>query len=526
MQAADGFGADTSPESAPPRGGAGGARRVRMTSQDVGLVAPDAESPDRRTAVRMMFSGPERRRRRAAVLPEAQHRSRSERRALGREARADVPRSRHAELELGADRTAPYAILIDQDAERIAEQIPVRWSRMLASEYAFFRGAGAVMAADLQRTPTTGLSVQLCGDAHLSNFGLFAVPDGGAVFDIAAFDATLPGPWEWDLKRLATSVEIAGRDGGLPARTRRPLVTRVVRAYREAMIGFAARDNLRVWFDRVDGEGVLADARGQVARRAAVPAPAGIVPSGWSSGVRIVSVDDEPRLAADPRVAVPLSGPEDDDEVAWAHRQLQTYRRSLPPERRYLLEQYRFADVARVVDGIAPAGLHRYLMLLVGSDADDVLVLQMTEAQPSLLERHLGASAYLNNGERVVIGQRRLQAAGDMFLGWQRIDDGPDETMRDFYWRQRRACLGTIDIDGFHPAMLGTYADLCGWTLARGHARSGDRVALASYMGKGAVLDEAIADFAIVYADQNARDFAAVAAAVRDDVGTADAARV
>jgi uncharacterized protein (DUF2252 family) len=503
-----------------------------MTPLDVGLTSPDTDSPDRRSSVRMMFSGPERRRRRASVLPEVQHLTPAERIERGKHARATVPRSRHAELDGGAGRPDPVELLAEQSHTRVPELVPIRHGRMLESESAYFRGAGIVMASDLSRTPTTGLHVQLWGDAHLSNFGLFASPKGRLVFDINRFDETLPGPWEWDLKRLATSVEIAGRDNGLPARTRRPIVERAVRSYREAMASFAGRSNLAVWYDEIDAEQFIRDARSRVARHARELV---VVPQDRSlprtrTGDAMVAletlteiVDGAPRIAAAPPLITPVdTGGGPDDDADWAHRQLRAYRRSLPPERRYLLEQYRFVDIARTTVGVGAVGTRSYIVLLLGINDHDPLFLQISEAQPSILERFLGSSAYLNCGERVVIGQRRIQAIGDIFLGWQRIDDGLDGGTHDFFWRQVRDWKGSVDIDGMHPAMLSAYAGLGGWTLARAHARSGDRVAIASYMGKGTVHDEAIADFAAAYADLNARDYAAFAAAVADGRIVAD----
>jgi uncharacterized protein (DUF2252 family) len=521
-----------SPTPDPPVAATGSGRRVRMTPLDVGLTSPDTDSPDRRSSVRMMFSGPARRQRRASVLPEVQHLTRGERVDVGKRARASVPRSRHAELDLGADRPDPLTLLVEQAQTRVPELVPIRHGRMLESEFAFFRGAALVMASDLSRTPATGLHVQLCGDAHLSNFGLFASTERRMVFDINDFDETLPGPWEWDLKRLAASFEIAGRDNALPARTRRPIVERAVRSYREAMASFAGHSNLTVWYEQIDAEQFIRDARSRVARHmretVIVPAERAIARARTRDSMHAVErftqvVDGRPRIIADPPLIVPISHIADvDDEADWAHRQLRAYRRSLPPERRYLLEQYRFMDIAHKVVGVGSVGTRCYIVLLMGIDDGDPLFLQIKEAQPSVLERFLGASAYLNCGERVVIGQRRIQASSDIFLGWQRIDDGLDGGTHDFYWRQLRDWKGSIDIDGMHPAMLSGYAGICGWTLARAHARSGDRVAIAAYMGKGPVLDEAIADFAAAYADLNARDYAAAVAAVADGRLAAD----
>jgi len=496
-------------------------------------VPADEIPPKRRTAVSLVLATPGRRRR-AAVLPEVRHLTRKERVAIGKDARGHVPRSCHAELGRGADRPDPIALLQEQARTRVPELIPIRYGRMLESEFAFFRGAALVMASDLSRTPVTGIHAQLCGDAHLSNFGLFASPERRVVFDINDFDETLPGPWEWDLKRLAASFEIAGRENGLPARTRRPIVERVVAAYREAMAMFAGHTNLTVWYEQLDAEHYIEDARSRVQRRlrdhVIAPAELSIAKARTRDSMHAFdkfthTVDGEPRIIADPPLIVPFADlTEGEDEAAWAHGQLQLYRRSLPAERRYLLEQYRFVDLARKVVGVGSVGTRCYIVLMLGIDKRDPLFLQIKEAQPSVLERFIGHSAFTNHGERVVTGQRTIQSASDIFLGWQRVDDAIDGAPHDFYWRQLRDWKGSVDVDGMHPAMLSGYAGICGWTLARAHARSGDRVAIAAYMGKKPVVDEAIADFAAAYADLNARDYQALKDAVADGRVIADTA--
>ncbi len=535
------MGTPDEPSQVPPPGSgsdphdqvtAASGRRVRMTTAEVGFSSPDALAPKRRSAVSLVLATPDRRRRRAAVLPEVRHLSREERAAIGKDARGDVPRSRHAELYLGADRPDPIALLQEQARTRIPELIPIRYGRMLESEFAFFRGAALVMASDLSRTPVTGIHAQLCGDAHLSNFGLFASPERRVVFDINDFDETLPGPWEWDLKRLAASFEIAGRDNGLPARTRRPIVARVVAAYREAMATFATHSNLTVWYEQLDAERFIEDARTGVQRRlrdhVIAPAERSIAKARTRDSMHAFdklteTVDGQPRIAPDPPLVVPFADLDQmDDESSWAHRQLQLYRRSLPAERRDLLEQYRFVDLARKVVGVGSVGTRCYIVLMIGIDKRDPLFLQIKEAQPSVLERFLGASQFSNHGERVVVGQRTIQAASDIFLGWQHEDEGIDGAPHDFYWRQLRDWKGSVDIDGMHPAMLSGYAGVCGWTLARAHARSGDRVAIAAYVGNKPVLDEAVADFAAAYADLNARDYQALKDAVADGRVIAD----
>lgn len=521
-------GADAVP--AAPTGSAG--RRARMTSAKVGFTPPDGTPPSRRTAVSLVINGPAGRRRRPAVLPEVTHLSRAERVEIGRQARSHVPRSGHADLDMGSDRPDPIDLLEEQARSRVPELVPIRYGRMLESEFAFFRGAALVMASDLSRTPVTGINAQLCGDAHLSNFGLFASPERRVVFDINDFDETLPGPWEWDLKRLATSFEVAGRENGLPARTRRPIVERVVRSYRNAMAAFATHSNLAVWYEQIDAEQYIAEGRSLINRRlrenVIAPAERSVARARTRDSMHAFAklaqrVDGRWRIIPDPPLVVPFSDlAESIDSTSWAHRELQSYRRSLPADRRYLLEQYRFVDLARKVVGVGSVGTRCYIALLMGADDADPLFLQIKEAQPSVLERFLGHSQYANSGERVIVGQRTIQAASDIFLGWQRVEETLDGIPRDFYWRQLRDWKGSVDVDGMHPAMLSAYAALCGWTLARAHARSGDRIAIAAYMGKGTVLDGAVADFAAQYADLNARDYAALRDAVASGRVAAD----
>jgi uncharacterized protein (DUF2252 family) len=503
-----------------------GGRRVRMTSAEVGFTSPDEVPNKRRTAVSLVLAVPVRSRRRTAVLRAVRHLTPRERVAIGKDARGHVPRSCHAELDLGANRPDPIALLQERARIGVPELVSIRYGRMLESEFAFFRGAAVVMASDLSRTPVTGIQVQLCGDAHLSNFGLFASPERRVVCDINDFDETLPGPWEWDLKRLAASFEIAGRENGLPARTRRPIVVRAVGAYRAAMAMFATQTNLTVWYEQLDAEQFIEDAHAGVQRRlrdhVIAAAERSVAKTRTRDSMQAFDtltgmVNGEPRITADPPLVVPLADlAEMEDEVAWAHQQLELHRRSLPADRRYLLEQYRFVDVARKVVGVGGVGPRCFIVLLVGIDNHDPLFLQIKEAQPSVLERFLGQSEFSNAGERVVTGQRTIQTAGDIFLGWQRVDEGIDGAPRDFYWRQLRDWKGSVDVDGMHPAMLSGYAGVCGWTLAHAHARSGDRVAIAAYMGKKPVLDEAIADFAAAYADLNARDYKALKDALAD----------
>jgi uncharacterized protein (DUF2252 family) len=450
-----------------------------------------------------------------------------ERVARGRTARRQTPRSLHAELPAAPPRRDPVTLLEEQAVDRIPELIPIRYGRMLASPFSFFRGAAAVMAEDLAGTPSSGLRVQLCGDAHLSNFGVFGTPERRLVFDINDFDETLPGPFEWDVKRLAASVVVAARGSGFGAAEREAAVLAGVARYRTAMAEFADMGNLGLFYARPDVEQLLAGHRagagsGAAQRRMARHAERWIAKARTRDSASALrrftrDVDGEPRIASDPPLTTPVSdlvGPmAAEDFQRWARGLLREYRRTLATDRRRLVESYRMVDLARRVVGVGSVGTGAWIALLVGRDPADPLVLQVKEAPPSVLERHLGRSGYRNGGHRVVAGQRLMQAAGDGLLGWIR-QRGLDGRERDFYVRQFRDWKGSVEVERLRPGGLQVYAELCGWTLARAHARSGDRVAIAAYMGKGGVFDRAIAAFAEAYADRNAADHSALAAAV------------
>ncbi len=457
------------------------------------------------------------------------HPSPEERVSRGRAARQQTPRSLHAELPSATGRPDPVDVLEEQAANRIAELIPIRYGRMLASPFSFFRGAAAVMAEDLARTPSSGLRVQLCGDAHLSNFGVFGTPERRLVFDINDFDETLPGPFEWDLKRLAASFVVAGRESGFGAAEREAAVLAGVERYRTAMTEFASMGNLGVFYASPDVEQLLTGHRPDAGSSAAERRMARHAER-WMAKARTRDsasamrrftreVDGERRIVADPPLTTPVAdllGPmAAEDFQRWARGLLREYRRTLATDRRRLVESYRMVDLARRVVGVGSVGTGAWIALLVGRDQHDPLFLQVKEAPPSVLERHLGRSEYRNGGHRVVAGQRLMQAAGDVFLGWIR-QAGPDGRERDFYVRQFRDWKGSVEVERLRPEGLRLYAELCGWTLARAHARSGDRVAIAAYMGKGRVFDRAIAAFAEAYAARNAGDHAALAAAVDD----------
>jgi uncharacterized protein (DUF2252 family) len=398
---------------------------------------------------------------------------------------------------------------------------------MLVSPFTFYRGAAGLMAHDLAGTPRTGLKAQLCGDAHLSNFGGFASPSRDLVFDLNDFDETHPGPFEWDVKRLAASFEIAGRDRGFDDSVRRSAVLTAVRAYREAMRGFAAMNNLGVWYSRLDVSDMLADLRAQKDKKQAKALERGVAKARTKDSMKAFAklthvVDGEPRIISDPPLIVPIAelageaGRDPDEITAGVLELYRGYRRTLQPDRKTLLEEFRYVDLARKVVGVGSVGTRCWILLLLGRDDEDPLFLQVKETGPSVLEPLLGRSQYRNHGQRVVEGQRLMQAASDIFLGWIRNKAGLDGRQRDFYVRQLWDWKTSVDLETILPRGLELYAQACGWTLARAHARSGDRIAIATYLGKGDVFDRALADFAVAYADQNERDYATLVEAAKD----------
>jgi len=437
--------------------------------------------------------------------------------------RRTVPRSSHSELP---DRDGPDAVSIAtaQDEGRIRDLVPLRHSRMAVSPFAFFRGAAAVMAADLAATPVSGVRVQLCGDAHLSNFGFFASPERRLVFDVNDFDETLPGPWEWDIKRLAASVEVAARDRGFADGERREIVTSTVRAYRRAMRGFAGMSNLDVWYAIADERHARAMIEGKLPRgarrRSAERLAKARTRDHRDSLTRFTTVQDGlPRIVADPPLVVPLHSLVPKPRVrrrvvGMLETMLAGYRESLQPERRWLFDQYRLTDIAQKVVGVGSVGNRCWMLLFIGRDAGDPLFLQAKECGPSVLEPYLGDADHGHDGQRVVEGQRLMQTVSDIFLGWQRTTD-PDGTSRDYYVRQLRDWKGSVDVAEIEdPDTLASYAGMCAWTLARAHARTGDRAAIAAYMGSSDAFDEAVATFAGAYADRTEADHAAFVAAI------------
>ncbi len=439
----------------------------------------------------------------------------------GREARSSAPRSAHGDWAPAANRADPVAILQAQAATRVQELVPIRYGRMSVSPFTFYRGAAAVMAADLASTPSSGIVVQACGDAHISNFGGFAAPDRRLIFGPNDFDETLPGPWEWDVKRMAASAEIAGRDVGLNAGRRREIVIGCVGEYRKAMREFAGISHLDVWYERINASELVERFGGRLGKQGRILFGRPFAKARRKNSLRAVRklterVDGKLRFRHVTPLLVPfryLHDPSDPrDESDYVRDLLQAYVASLDEDRCYLFGTYRFVDLARKVVGVGSVGTRAWVLLFDGRGGKDGLVLQMKEAQASVLEAHLGASEFEHHGERVVRGQRMDQAASDVFLGWQR-SRGLDGKEHDFYIRQLWDWKASIDLSTMGSSGLHAYTRACGWSLARSHARSGDRLAIAAYLGKGSRFEKAIADFSAAYADQNELDYERLAEA-------------
>ena len=446
-----------------------------------------------------------------------------ERIARGKAARAEVPRSRHAEYDAPSDRPDPVALLEAQAKTRVPELVPIRYGRMLVSPFTFYRGAAKIMASDLAGTPRSGLNAQCCGDAHLSNFGVFASPERRLVFDINDFDETLPGPWEWDVKRLAASMLIAARDNGYDVKDQDRIVLETVAGYRNALREFAGMSNLEVWYARLEIEPLVAQYRAQFKARMVKRTEKALAKARTRDSMSAFSkltqqangtaeIVDESPLIVPLRVLIP--GPEQEQMLEWLRGLLRVYRQSLDHDRRVLLEQFHLSDFARKVVGVGSVGTRAWIGLLFGRDGTDPLFLQMKEAEASVLEEYAGKSQFRNHGQRVVNGQRLMQATSDIFLGWVHVKAGLDGVGRDFYGRQLKDWKGSAEIEQMVPEGMAVYGRLCGWTLARAHARSGDRIAIAAYLGNGNAFDRAILDFSRAYADQNDRDYQALVNAV------------
>jgi uncharacterized protein (DUF2252 family) len=456
----------------------------------------------------------------------------ADRAARGKATRTQVPRDTHAVFDPPPDRPDPVGLLEEQARSRVPELIPVRWGRMMVSPFSYYRGAALPMASDLAATPVSGLAVQACGDAHLSNFGLFGSAERRLMFDVNDFDETLPGPWEWDVKRLAASLEVAGRDNGFPAKPRREAVLATVSRYRQAMREFATMTNLDVWYASVDVNELRAQYDAELRARQRKLLDKGLAKARTRDSMQELAkltrtVDGRPRIISDPPLVVPVDEMiRDETERATFEaalvRLIARYQRTLETDRRYLLQQYEFCDMARKVVGVGSVGTRCWIVLMLGRDDADPLFLQVKEAEASVLSRFVGASKYANQGQRVVAGQRLMQASSDIFLGWQHVEAGADGQARDYYLRQLRDWKFSIPIESLRPSGLQMYGGLCGWTLARAHARSGDRIAIASYLGNSDVFDRAIAKFAVAYADQNERDYEALVDAAKSGRITAE----
>ncbi|MFC8132219.1 DUF2252 domain-containing protein [Streptomyces sp. NPDC057302] len=425
----------------------------------------------------------------------------------GKDARKRASRSSHGVWIPSADRADPVAVLEGQGAARVQELLPIRYARMAASPFSFLRGAAAVMAGDLAVQWNTGLTVQLCGDAHLLNFGLYASPERTLLFDLNDFDETCPGPFEWDVKRLAASIAVASRDNGHPESGGREACRAAVSAYRTSMRRLAGLGELAVWYERTDTRDLLPLVRSTRHRKrvAATLDRARRRTSLQALGKLTHEVNGVRRIIHDP----PLVEPAGATELAAVRKIFGDYRSTLSEERRLLLDRYHFVDAARKVVGVGSVGTRCFIVLLAGRDTDDPLFLQIKEAARSVLEEHLPPGPYVHPGHRVVAGQRLLQAASDIFLGWMTGPQG-----RAFYWRQLRDMKGSADVEAMSPTELRSYARLCGTALARAHARSGDRIAIASYLGGSDTFDRAMADFALRYAAQNAEDHKALTEAI------------
>ncbi len=448
--------------------------------------------------------------------------SADERAQQGKSARRLAPRSSHARHQRAAQAGPPIELLEEQAKTRVPDLVPIRYGRMLVSPFAYFRGAALPMAADLAAAPNSGLTVQICGDAHLSNFGVFGSPERHLVFDVNDFDETAPGPWEWDVKRLAASLEVAGRDDGFPTQERETIVSCAVRSYRRSMREFASMSMLDAWYAHLDVEELLP-------RFQALLDPKK-TPSVWRAITKARAhdshqafdklahtVDEEPRIVSDPPLIVPIEefGMDIHSSVGgeWLQNMIRSYGRTLQPDRRHLLEQHRIVHLARKVVGVGSVGTDAWIVLLLDHTHREPLFLQVKQAEASVVERFTSKGIYANHGQRVVYGQRMMQAAGDIFLGWER--HSRNGQVRDYYIRQLRDWKGSADISGMTPAGMNLWGRMCGWTLARAHARTGDRVAIASYLGGSDVFERAIVKYARSYADQNEKDFAALQAAVR-----------
>jgi uncharacterized protein (DUF2252 family) len=447
----------------------------------------------------------------------------AERVQRGKLARRSAPRSSHAGFVPSPTREDPVEALERQASTRLPDLVPVRYGRMLVSPFTFYRGAALIMASDLASTPRSGLTVQCCGDAHLSNFGMFASPERNLVFDLNDFDETLPGPWEWDVKRLAVSMLVAAINNRYAVSDQEQAVLGAVEAYRNAMRQFAGMNNLEIWYAHMDTDRAVQEYRSQLKSGMARRTDRALAKARTRDSMAAFSkltheVDGQPRIVDQSPLIIPISqlAPLERGELYGGLRRLLSgYRDTLEPHRRILLDKFELADVARKVVGVGSVGTRAWVALMVGRDGQDPLFLQIKEAEASVLEEFVGASEFSTHGERVVQGQRLMQAASDILLGWFRFEEGIDGRVHDYYVRQLKDWKGSAEIEQMVPEGLAMYGRLCGWTLARAHARSGDPIAIAAYLGAGTSFDRAILEFAGAYAEQNGRDYEALGAAVQ-----------
>jgi uncharacterized protein (DUF2252 family) len=495
-----------------------------------GKTAPAGARKTATTGARKTAATPARKKSSSTVQGDGQapHLTPEERAALGKAARATVPLEAHADFEPQKSRD-PVGLLLGQAKTRVPDLVPIRHGRMLVSPFTFYRGAALVMAADLRSTPTTDLRTQLCGDAHLSNFGAYASPERRLVFDINDFDETLPGPFEWDIKRLAASFVVAGRDNGFTRKQYRKATLAAAESYRTAMRAFAAQPILTVWYAHLEMERAIAEYKATLSprqlkeRKARIKATEGALAKARTRdslqaiGKMTTVINGKREIIMNPPLVVPLKDMVDMDPDQ-ARRQivalLNSYRKTLQSDRRILIDHFTLADIAHKVVGVGSVGTRAWILLLESGVEAGGLLLQAKEAGPSALADYAGKSAYANQGERVVAGQHLMQASSDIFLGWLRARPTGGQ-YKDYYLRQLRDWKLSAVIEDMIPPGMEQYARWCGWTLARAHARAGDRIAIASYLGKSTKFDNAIADFAEAYADQNERDHAALADAVK-----------
>ncbi|MGI9644921.1 MAG: DUF2252 domain-containing protein [Ilumatobacteraceae bacterium] len=451
------------------------------------------------------------------------HMSPKERKADGKARRQDVPRSSHGDWSPAADRPDPVDVITSQDADRVQPLVPIRHGRMAVSPFTFYRGAAKIMAGDLASTTSSGLDAQLCGDAHLANFGSYASPDRRQVFDVNDFDETLPGPWEWDLKRLATSFVLAGRDNGFDKKAITAVTTKSAAGYRQAMAKFAGQRTLDVWYSQA----TLADIAAALPKKkdkkwlSKDAAKARSKDSLKARSKLAENVGGTYRIKSQAPLLLPLrdlAKSMDPDELrAQVTGSLESYRNTLADNRRVLFDRFELVDIALKVVGVGSVGTRCMIVLFQGRDQDDPLFLQVKEAEASVLEDHLPKSTYEEHGERVVRGQRLMQASSDIFLGWETVPE-----KHHYYWRQFHDMKGSADVASMNERRMENYAHVCGSTLAHAHARSGDAIAIAGYLGSGDSFDTAVTEFAFTYADQNDRDYAAFTAAI--DNGQIEAA--